>query len=65
MTAHNQITAEQVSLLDANDPLAHFRDEFVISDAEVCYLDGNSLVKNLFTSSIVRFGSLPNELPSR
>ena len=43
MTAHNQITAEQVSLLDANDPLAHFRDEFVISDAEVCYLDGNSL----------------------
>ena len=43
MNAHNQITAEQVSLLDANDPLAHFRDEFVISDSEVCYLDGNSL----------------------
>jgi kynureninase len=43
MTAHNQITAEQVSILDANDPLASFRDEFVISDPEVCYLDGNSL----------------------
>ena len=43
MTAHNQITAEQVSLMDASDPLAHFRDEFVISDSEVCYLDGNSL----------------------
>jgi kynureninase len=43
MTAHNQITAEQVSKLDATDPLARFRDEFVIADPEVCYLDGNSL----------------------
>ncbi len=29
--------------LDTADPLAHWRDEFVIADPEVCYLDGNSL----------------------
>ena len=29
--------------LDATDPLAGFRDAFVITDPEVCYLDGNSL----------------------
>lgn len=30
-------------LLDAQDPLAHYRDEFLISDPTRCYLDGNSL----------------------
>jgi kynureninase len=29
--------------LDANDPLAKYRDLFVFTDREVCYLDGNSL----------------------
>ncbi|MEO8362963.1 MAG: aminotransferase class V-fold PLP-dependent enzyme [Ilumatobacteraceae bacterium] len=29
--------------LDENDPLAHYRDEFLISDPTKCYLDGNSL----------------------
>lgn len=29
--------------LDAVDPLAKFRDEFVITDPDLCYLDGNSL----------------------
>ncbi len=29
--------------LDANDPLAHYKSQFVIKDPEVCYLDGNSL----------------------
>jgi kynureninase len=29
--------------LDAVDPLAHWRDEFVIVDPELVYLDGNSL----------------------
>ena len=29
--------------LDKNDPLAHFKSQFVISDPEMCYLDGNSL----------------------
>lgn len=29
--------------MDADDPLARWRDEFVISDADLIYLDGNSL----------------------
>jgi kynureninase len=29
--------------LDTNDPLAKYRDLFVFTDPEVCYLDGNSL----------------------
>src|SRR6476469_6032574 len=29
--------------LDADDPLAKFRDEFVIDDPDTLYLDGNSL----------------------
>ncbi len=29
--------------LDAADPLARFRDEFIVADPEVAYLDGNSL----------------------
>jgi kynureninase len=29
--------------LDQQDPLAHFRDEFVIDDPDLIYLDGNSL----------------------
>lgn len=29
--------------LDAADPLARYKNEFVITDPEVCYLDGNSL----------------------
>lgn len=29
--------------LDANDPLAHFRDRFIIDDPKLIYLDGNSL----------------------
>ncbi|MEN9993298.1 MAG: hypothetical protein RLY83_868 [Actinomycetota bacterium] len=38
--ATSRQTAEN---LDANDPLAKFKDQFVIHDSEVCYLDGNSL----------------------
>ena len=29
--------------LDAEDPLAHWHDEFVVDDPELIYLDGNSL----------------------
>ncbi len=29
--------------LDAKDPLASYREEFVIADPDLCYLDGNSL----------------------
>lgn len=30
-------------LLDQQDPLADFRNKFLIADPEICYLDGNSL----------------------
>ena len=29
--------------LDAHDPLAHFRERFVITDPDLIYMDGNSL----------------------
>jgi kynureninase len=29
--------------LDAHDPLAHFRERFVIADPDLVYMDGNSL----------------------
>ncbi len=34
---------EEARALDAADPLASFRDRFVISDPDLIYLDGNSL----------------------
>jgi len=37
--------------LDAQDPLAHFRDQFVIDDPNLIYLDGNSLGRLLKRSS--------------
>ena len=36
-------TLPDAAALDAADPLAKYRDEFVITDRDVCYLDGNSL----------------------
>ena len=36
-------TAESVAQLDQEDPLANFRELFVVADPEICYLDGNSL----------------------
>jgi kynureninase len=36
-------TREDAEALDAADPLAHWRGEFVIPDDDVVYLDGNSL----------------------
>jgi kynureninase len=38
--ATSRKTAED---LDAKDPLAKYKEQFVIKDPEVCYLDGNSL----------------------
>ena len=39
-----KVTDREYALqLDARDPLAHFRSQFVISDPNICYLDGNSL----------------------
>lgn len=37
------VTREQAQQLDADDPLAPFRDRFVIEDEQRLYLDGNSL----------------------
>ncbi|MBF6604735.1 MAG: kynureninase [Chloroflexi bacterium] len=36
-------TLERAEALDAADPLASFRDRFVIDDPDLVYLDGNSL----------------------
>ena len=36
-------TIEQARKLDREDPLAHFKEEFVIRDPSIVYLDGNSL----------------------
>jgi kynureninase len=36
-------TRQDAIALDANDPLAKYRERFVFTDPEVCYLDGNSL----------------------
>ncbi len=36
-------TLEQAQELDRRDPLARWRDEFVIDDPDLIYLDGNSL----------------------
>ncbi len=38
-----QLTLEYARALDAQDPLAKFREEFVIDDADTIYMDGNSL----------------------
>jgi kynureninase len=39
-----KVTDREYALeLDKNDPLAYFKSQFVISDPEMCYLDGNSL----------------------
>ena len=37
------IARSDAAQLDRDDPLAHWRDEFVIPDDELVYLDGNSL----------------------
>jgi kynureninase len=39
-----KVTDREYALeLDKNDPLAHFKSQFVVSDPGMCYLDGNSL----------------------
>lgn len=37
------ITPDHIRSMDANDSLARYRNEFVIDDPDMCYLDGNSL----------------------
>ncbi|MEI6109257.1 MAG: aminotransferase, partial [Actinomycetes bacterium] len=36
-------TRQDAQNLDVTDPLAKFRDRFVVMDPDICYLDGNSL----------------------
>jgi kynureninase len=36
-------TVENARMLDQEDPLGHFRQNFVISDPSIVYMDGNSL----------------------
>jgi kynureninase len=43
MSTHPVTSREYALALDAKDPLAKFRERFVITDANLCYLDGNSL----------------------
>ena len=39
-----KVTDREYALeLDKNDPLAHFKSQFVVADPQMCYLDGNSL----------------------
>ena len=39
-----KVTDREYALeLDKKDPLAHFKSRFVITDPDLCYLDGNSL----------------------
>ena len=39
-----KVTEREYALeLDKHDPLAHFRERFLITDPDLCYLDGNSL----------------------
>ena len=39
-----KVTDREYALeLDQNDPLAGYRSKFVITDPNLCYLDGNSL----------------------
>ena len=38
-----ELSLSSTRALDAHDPLAKFRDEFVIDDPDTLYLDGNSL----------------------
>jgi kynureninase len=40
---------EHALLMDAKDPLAKYKSQFIVSDPDICYLDGNSL------------GRLPNQ----
>jgi kynureninase len=39
--------AERAAMLDASDPLAAYRDEFILPEGVIAYLDGNSLGRPL------------------
>ncbi|MFZ9794771.1 MAG: aminotransferase class V-fold PLP-dependent enzyme, partial [Ilumatobacteraceae bacterium] len=39
----SSVALPDVDALDRHDPLASYREQFVMADPDVCYLDGNSL----------------------
>jgi len=41
----NPLDRATAQAMDAADPLAKYREQFVIADPQVCYLDGNSLCR--------------------
>ena len=43
MAFGNPLDRATAQAMDAADPLAKFRDQFMIADPDTCYLDGNSL----------------------
>lgn len=43
MSAAVESTRKRAAELDAADPLARFRDQFIVTDPDLIYLDGNSL----------------------
>ena len=43
MSNEASITEQTAIDLDNNDPLRHFKAEFLVTDDDLCYLDGNSL----------------------
>ena len=43
MTSFEITSREYAQSLDKNDPLASYRERFIIDDPTLCYLDGNSL----------------------
>ena len=56
----NSLSLEYALQLDAQDPLASFRDGFVISDPALIYLDGNSLGR-LHKDVVARMQSAIND----
>ncbi len=53
------ITRHEAIALDNDDPLAGFRDRFVIADSDLIYLDGNSLGR------LPKYAQVAAPIPSR
>ena len=66
------ISRDDARALDAADPLGHWRDEFVIPDPDLVYLDGNSLgpparraIEEMQRVMAEEWAGGPSEFPSR
>jgi kynureninase len=58
------VTRDDAAALDRDDPLAQFRDRFIVEDPERIYADGNSLGR-LPEDTIARLGERVDEWGSR